>query len=151
MGELNPMYLYDNKKAAVHETGFQPTYTTEQFADIIHNKDKYIILVNKAAHLSIADSDVVILRRNMLDAFMSFANFLLKMYPDMDTKILINEVQFSIYDYCGVKAYIDRYEKNVVWYEDYFGISGTKTELLDQHRHGRVIKKAITDAYDLCR
>lgn len=150
VGELNPMYLYDNRKAEAHETKYQLTFTPEQFADIVNNNDDCILLVNKAPHLSLAKCSYVILRRNMLDAFMSFANFLLKMYPDIDTKILINEVQFSIYDYYGLKAYIDRYPKDVIWYEDYFGIEGTKTELLDQHKHGRLIKKAIRDAYDVC-
>lgn len=150
IGELNPMYLYDNRKAEAHETKCQLTFTPDQFADIVNNNDDCIALVNKAPHLSLAKCSYVILRRNMLDAFMSFANFLLKMYPDIDTKILINEVQFSIYDYYGLKAYIDRYPKDVIWYEDYFGIEGTKTELLDKHKHGRLIKKAIEDAYNLC-
>lgn len=151
VGELNPMYLYENRKTDVHETRHQDTFSVEQFTDILHNKDKYIVLVNKSPYLCVAESDIVVLRRNMLDSFMSFGNFLLKMYPDIDTKVLIKEVQFSIYDYRAVRSYIDRYKKNVVWYEDYFGMSGTSTELLDNHRHGRLIKKAIHNAFENSR
>lgn len=151
IGELSPMYLYDNRKANVHETSYQPSFTPSRFADIIHNKDDFIILVNKAAYLSIAESSIVVLRRNMLDAFLSFGNFLLIMYPDINTRVLINEVKFSIYDYFGIKSYIERYPKHVVWYEDYFQKTGTTTEMLDNHRHGRIIKRAIEDAYSSCR
>ena len=147
-GELNPMYLVDNRKAIHHETGIQQTYTDESFAEILSNKNKYIILVNKQACLSIHECDVVVLRKNMLDAFMSYANFLLKMYPGIDTRVLIDHVTFSIYDYRGIKAYIGRHEKNIVWYEDYYNVSGTTTQLLDSHRHAGIIRKAIVDEFE---
>lgn len=92
-------------------------------------------------------ADYVILRKNMIDAFMSYANFMLKLYPDIDTKVLLKEIQFTAYDYFGLKSYVDKYVCNIIWYEDYFGICGTHTPLLDDHKHGTLIKKAIRDVF----
>jgi hypothetical protein len=43
-------------------------------------------------------------------------------------------------------AYLNKYSKNVVWYEDYYGIEDTKTPLLDKYPGRDSIIKEI-DAY----
>ncbi len=151
VGELNPLYMYENLKALHHETGIQQTYTASEFASLIHNNDNNIILVNKSPHLIVDRAHTIVLRRNMSEAFLSYANFILKLYPDINTKVLIKELQDTVYDYYGLKSYIDQYPCNIVWYEDYFNLYKTSTPLLDEHRHERVIKKAIIDVIESCR
>lgn len=147
VGELNALYLFENRKAEHHETKYQKDFTADQFAYLIYDKKSNIVMINKSSYLIVDKADYVILRKNMIDAFMSYANFMLKLYPDIDTKVLLKEIQFTAYDYFGLKSYIDKYVCNIVWYEDYFGTSGTQTPLLDSHRHGSVIKKAIRDVF----
>lgn len=147
VGELNPLYMFENRKALHHETKSQQTFTQDQFAALIHNSDDYIIMVNKSPYLIADKADYIMLRKNMQDAFLSYANFILKLYPDIVTKVLIKEVQDSIYDYYGLKSYIERYPCDIVWYEDYYNKTGTSTPLLDKHIHGKVIKRAILNAF----
>lgn len=148
VGELNPLYMFENRKVIHHEAAVQQSFTSEDFSALLYNNDKHIVMINKSSYLVADKADAIILRKNMLDAFLSYANFILKLYPDIETKVLIKDVQDSIYDYYGLKSYIDRYPCKVVWYEDYYGITNTITPLLDKHIHGRVIKKAILNAFE---
>lgn len=147
IGELHPMYLVENKKAEVHETGYQPSFSSEEFSEYLHNSRNYIVLINQACFYMLPFCDTLILRKNMLDSFLSGANFLLKMYPYIKANIIIQEVQNTIVEYVGVKSYIDRFNVPIIWYEEYFNLEGTSTPILDSHLHGEKIKMEVTKAY----
>ena len=49
-------------------------------------------------------------------------------------------------DYRALIAYLNKYQKEVVWYEDYYGIENTTTPLLDSYPGRDSIIKEI-DAY----
>lgn len=147
VGELNPLYMFENKKAEYHETKHQQDFTPNSFADLLYDNKNSIVMINKSSYLLANRADYVILRRNMMDAFMSYANFMLKIHPYIDTRVLIQELKITASDYAGLKSYIDKYVCNIVWYEDYFGMSGTQTPILDSHKHALVIKKAVQDVF----
>lgn len=148
IGELHPMYIGENAKARVHETLFQPTFTPKEFAHYIKNNKHYIILVNQNPCIMLPFADRIIIRKNMLDAFKSQANFLLKMYPSIKANVLLNLVKQSMTDYKGLIACVDNNFYDLVYYEDYYGVSGTNTAMLDNHIHGKTIIKAIEEFYN---
>lgn len=146
VGELNPIYIDsygDSAKQQHHETGFQPLYSAPKYCDVILNPDKYIVLINQSPHLAVHDSDVVMLRKNIDDMFLSQANFFVKCRPYLKGEGILQHLYLSFQSFVGVLAYLSHNTKDIVWYEDYFGISGTTTEHLDGHVHGKVIKKHI--------
>lgn len=147
VGELHPLHIVDKRKAEVHETMYQPSLSPDDFSEYLHNNSKYIVLVNRASFYMLPYCDILILRKNMLNSFLSGANFLLKMYPNMKANIIIHELRNSITEYVGLKSYIDRNPIHIVWYEDYFGIEQTNLTTLDQHIHGQKIKDEIVRIY----
>lgn len=147
VGELHPLHITDKRKADVHETRYQPSISADEFSDYLRNNSKYIVLVNRACFYLLPQCDVLILRKNMLNSFLSGANFLLKMYPNMKANVIIHEIRNTITEYVGVKSYIDKYSLNIIWYEDYFGIEDTDTNILDNHLHGQKIKEEIVKTY----
>ena len=148
VGEINPDHIGSVLKSQMHETGYQPNFSYDYFVEILHNSQDKILLVNRGGYLLANVCDKIILRKNMVNAFMSFANFLIKMYPKIDTRVLMQEINISISDYKVLKSYINKYPKDVIWYEDYYGIEDTSTPLLDQHRHSKIIKRAIKNAFE---
>lgn len=147
VGELHPLHMSDKRKAEVHETRYQPSLSPEEFAEYLYNNKEYIILINQSAFYMLPFCDKLILRKNMMDSFLSGANFLLKMYPYMKANIIIHEVKATMVEYLAFKAYTDRYEVDTIWYEDYFNRSGTTTTLLDEHLHGSKIKQELAEFY----
>lgn len=147
IGEPHPMYINTSRKEEVHETNYQPSFSEIDFAEYLYNHDNYILLVNQSPFLLLPFCDTLILRRNMLDAFFSQANFLLKMYPDIKANLLIHQIKLSIKDYKGVRAYIQRYEVPTIYYEDYFNIKGTQTPILNTHLHRKTIVDSIEREY----
>ena len=149
IGELNPIFIDSykdgdgNKKAPLHETSFQPLFTKEQFVSYLTNSDKYIILCNQSPYLLVPQSDVVIMRRSLEDTLVSIANFYTKIMPYLNAEGLIQHLHIFYQSIYGLVSYLEVYDKPIVWYEDYFNISGTKTDTLDQHKHSRIIKRAI--------
>lgn len=147
IGEMNPLYMKsygdDNTKQPHHETGFQPDYTDETYLDALVTPDKYIVLINQSPHLYIHQADTVLLRRNMRDAFVSLANFFIISRPYLRGDGIIQHLHLSFQSLYGVLVYLNKYTKPVVWYEDYFGIEGTKTDALDKHPHRNIIINQI--------
>jgi hypothetical protein len=147
VGELNPMYVDScndaNVKQPYHETKFQPTYTQDTYLNAIVNPSDYVVLVNQSPHLYIDRADYVMLRKDMRDAFLSLANFFLLSRPYLRGDGVIQHLYLSFHSLYGVLLYLNKYQKPIVWYEDYYGIEGTKTETLDKHPHKKIIISQI--------
>lgn len=151
IGEVNPMYIYeygDTAKKEYHETKFQPNYSIEKYIDVLINPDKYIALYNQSPHLMIASSDIVLLRKNMHDAFISQANFFIKSRPYLKGEGILQHIFISYQSFVGVIAYLTKHTKKIVWYEDYYNISGTSSEYIDSHIHGKTITKYIDSLFN---
>lgn len=149
IGELNPMYMtsygQENKKLPYHETLFQPSITKEQYIDYIVNKDKYILLCNQASHLLIDQSGIVILRKSLEDTLLSLANFLIKCRPYLGAEGIIQHLHVTNQSIYGMLCYLSVYTKPIIWYEDHYNITGTNTDLIKNHKHGRFILKEISN------
>jgi hypothetical protein len=128
-----------NTKQPYHETQFQPTYTPETYLEALTNSSSYIVLVNQSPHLYVDRADYVMLRRNMRDAFLSQANFFIVSRPYLKGEGILQHLYLSFQSLYGVLLYLNKYPRPIVWYEDYYGIEGTKTDALDQHPHKRII------------
>ena len=147
IGELHPVHLNNTRKADVHETHYQPLLTPELFADILNNNDDYIVLVNQHSYLLLPQASYVVLRRDMKQAALSLANFLIKMYPGIKPAGIIHQLELMRHDYTAIMAYIDKYPKDVIWYEDYYGLYETQTPLLDEYKAKDLILKEIGRHY----
>lgn len=152
IGELNPIYLdqySDTAKRDNHETRFQPLYSMDKFVEALTDHSKYIVLVNQSPHLVLHNSDCLLLRRNMYNAFLSQANFFIKCRPYLYGEGVLQHLYLSFQSFVGVVACISKLKyKDIVWYEDYFGIDSTTTELLDAHPHSRLIKRHIKSMFN---
>lgn len=144
MGELHPLHINNSAKRDAHETGFQPTFTPASFAEILINRDRYIILVNQQPYLLIDQCDHIILRKNMRNASLSFANFMFKAWPGIKFAVVLHQLRLMHCDHQAVMAYLDMCPREIVWYEDYYGDLETKTPLLDNH----IGRTAITNEID---
>lgn len=153
VGELNPMYIDScndiNVKQPYHETSFQPQYSQHTYLDALVNPDDHIVLVNQSPHLYVDRADYVMLRKNMHDAFISLANFFLLCRPYLRGDGVIQHLYISFHSLYGVLVYLNKYTKPVVWYEDYFGVEGTKTDTLDKHPHRSVIINQIDKMFSM--
>ena len=147
VGEMHPVHINNDRKAIVHETQYQPAFTQSQFANILNNNDDYIVLVNQHSYLLLPQAKIVVLRRNMCNAALSLANFLIKMYPSIKPVQINHQLNLMYHDWLGIKAYLDKYPKDTIWYEDYYNISETETPLLDQYRGRDLIMKEIDGYY----
>lgn len=136
-------YNDKNTKQPYHETLFQPTYTPGTYLEALTNPSDYIVLVNQSPHLYIDRADHVMLRRNMRDAFLSQANFFIVSRPYLKGEGILQHLYLSFQSLYGVLLYLNKYPRPIVWYEDYYGIEGTKTDALDQHPHKRIILRHI--------
>ena len=148
VGELNPIHINNDRKAVVHETLYQPAHTPSSFADILNNNDDCIALVNQHSYLMLPHASFVILRRNMRNAALSLANFLIKMYPSIKPIQINHQLTLMYHDWIGIRSYLDKYPKDTIWYEDYYNIFETKTPLLDQYRGRDLIMKEIEALWD---
>lgn len=133
VGELHPAHIGNDRKARVHETHYQTAFSSDQFAELIHDHEDHIVLFNQHSYLKVDQADYIILRRNMKDAYLSLANFLITMYPSIKPSGIIQHLYLMRNDHLALKAYLDKYPRKVVWYEDYYGKSGTSTPLLDKY------------------
>lgn len=147
VGELHPIHIDNNKKSEVHETGFQTNFTKEQFAKLLHYNKDNIVLINQHSYLKVDIASFIILRKNMRDASLSLANFMLKMYPGIKTTAIIQQLKVMHNDHLGISVYLDKYPRDVIWYEDYFNIKGTSTPLLDKHIGRDLIIREIDSYY----
>lgn len=145
VGELHPIHIGNDRKSEVHETGHQTNFTAEQFASLLHYNKNHIVLINQHSYLKIDRASFVILRKNMRDAYLSFANFLLKMYPHLKPTAIKHQIDLMHNDYLAIRAYLNKYPREIVWYEEYFGVSGTKTPLLDTYPGKEAIIKQIDE------
>jgi len=143
VGELHPIHIGDTRKQTQHETHFQPNYSMENFVDILQNLDKYIVLLNQNSFLLLPQCHSIIIRKNMKNAYRSFANFLIKMYPKMKGSMIIHHLKIMRYDEIVIKAYIEKYSPKVILYEEYYGDLKTNTPLLDSHICHNIIQKEI--------
>jgi hypothetical protein len=151
VGELNPYFIeelgLENTKAPTHETSFQPNYSVDMFASLLKDDSEHIVLVNDSPHLVVARADYIVLRRDMKQAFLSTANYLLKMFPNIKANVIVHMLDRFYYSYRGIEGYINKYPKEVVWYEDYYGLNKTQTPLLDSHIHSKVIIDRIEEMF----
>lgn len=152
IGELNPIYLdqySDTAKRDNHETRFQPLYSIDKFVEALTDHSNYIVLVNQSPHLVLHNSDYLVLRRNMYNAFLSQANFFIKCRPYLNGEGVLQHLYISFQSFLGVVAYISKSGyKNIIWYEDYFGIQDTTTDFIDIHIHGKLIKRHIKSMFN---
>lgn len=143
VGELHPLHIGNNRKAEVHETQFQTNFTRSQFADLLHDNRDHIVLINQHSYLKVDRANFVVLRRNMKDAYLSMANFLIKMYPNIKPSGIIQQLYLMRQDHIALASYLDKYPRDVIWYEDYYDMSGTHTRLLDDYAGKNAILKEI--------
>lgn len=152
VGEFNPYFIEElglpNIKADTHETKYQPVYSINKFISLLHNHDNHILLVNDSPHLVVNMADCVILRRDMKSAFLSTANYLIVMIPNIKANVIVSMLDRFYVSYVALKAYIEKYSKQVVWYEDYYGKLRTETPLLDKYLHRKVIINHIDKMFD---
>lgn len=147
VGEMHSVHINDDRKMRTHETNHQTNFTSDSFAELLQDHSKNIVLVNQHSYLLAPYADAFILRRNMRDASLSLANYMLKAYPGIKVAALKFNIALMHNDHTAMMAYLNKYEKEVVWYEDYYGISGTKTPLLDAHIGRDFILKEIDTYY----
>lgn len=150
VGELHPIHIGNNRKSEVHETRFQQSFTSEEFADLIHYNKDHIVLINQHSYLKANRASFIVLRKNMKNAALSLANFLIKMYPSMKPAGIMQQLNLMYNDYVALKAYVDKYwdKREIVWYEDYYDKSETNTPLLDAHPARGAILKEIDTLWD---
>lgn len=148
VGELNPIHIGNSNKETHHETKFQPNLTPARFAEILENRDKYIVMVNMASYMYIPTCDKIILRKNMRNAALSYANLLIKIHGDAIHPIgILHQLFLMNNDYIGITSYLAEYPKEVVWYEDYYGNLKTVTPFLDEYKYKHMIIKEIDKYY----
>lgn len=147
VGELNPMYIDScnetNEKVKYHETLFQPSYSTDLYLKALTDHTNYIVLVNQSPHLLIHSADLVVLRKNMKNAFLSQANFFIKSRPYLNGEGVLQHLYLSFFSYYGMLCYLDKYQKDIVWYEEYFSKVDTTISEIEMHKHGKAILKYI--------
>jgi hypothetical protein len=152
VGEFNPYFIQElgltNVKTDTHETKYQPTYSINKFTSLLHNHNNHILLVNDSPHLVIDKADYVVLRHNMKNAFLSTSNYLIVMFPNIKANIIIHMLDQFYRSYVAVKGYTDKYSREVVWYEDYYGLTSTQTPELDKYIHRKVIVNHISEMFD---
>lgn len=146
VGELHPIHIESDRKAQTHETRFQTNFTPSDFADLLHDHSKHIILVNQHSYLLANQADAFILRKNMREAALSLVNYMMKMYPELKPNALRFNIAQMYNDYRALIAYLNKYQKDIIWYEDYYNIEKTNTPLLDLYPGRDSIIKEI-DAY----
>ena len=147
VGELHPIHINNDRNAQVHETRYQTAFTPEEFADLLYDNSDHIVLFNQHSYLKVDQASYVILRRNMKDAYLSMANFLIKMYPTIRPSGIIQQLYLMRSDHIALSAYLDKYSRSILWYEDYYGKDGTSTPLLDAYTGKNAIIKEI-DSWD---
>lgn len=153
VGELNPTFLQgvipgeSNAKTMAHETNYQPPLTSETLFEPLINKDKYVSLVNVYPSLVLPIADKIMLRRDTRKGFYSLANILLKVIPiDTNANVVAN-IQQEIFSLNAIVTYLENYEKDVVWYEDYFGDLPSNTPVLDQSGLRPILDGIINHLY----
>jgi hypothetical protein len=147
VGELHPIHIGSSRKADMHETKYQTNFTPDQFASLIHYNKDHIILINQHSYLKVDRASFIVLRKNMRDASLSLTNFLLKMYPGIKLNAVLHQLHLMHNDHLALTAYLDKYPRDVVWYEDYYSLQGTRTPLLDNHAGREIIIKEIDGYY----
>ena len=76
VGELHPVHIQSDRKALTHETEYQTNFTSDSFAELLHDHSEHIVLVNQHSYLLANQASVFMLRRNMRDASLSLANYI---------------------------------------------------------------------------
>ena len=146
-GELHPIHIGSDRKSIVHETKYQPNFKEEQFADLLHDNSNHIVLVNQHPYLVINRADVVVLRRNMKDASYSLVKFLIAMYPSIKPGVIVHQLKLMHYDHIALMSYLNKYPKDIVWYEDYYNRTGTDMSAIEAYRGKENIIKEIETYY----
>jgi len=147
VGELNPIHINNSTKQTHHETNFQPSFTPSEFATYLHNHKGYIVLVNVNSYMLLPEASFVMLRKNMRNAALSYANFLIKMYPGIKPAAILHQIQIMRLDQIGIVSYLKSYPKPIVWYEEYYGDIKSETPLLNKYRNKDLIIKGINQHY----
>ena len=93
--------------------------------------DKYIIQANLSNHFLLPHADVFLLRKNVTNIMLSYANLAAKAYPDEPIEPIFKLVYSIRNSIRLVYSYV--YEKGIepVWYEDYFNDHPCLTPHLD--------------------
>jgi hypothetical protein len=147
VGEMHPIHIESDRKALTHETGHQINFTPDSFAEILQDHSEHIVLVNQHSYLLASRASVFMLRRNMRNAALSMSNYLLKVYPELKPNAIRFNIVLMYNDYRALLAYLNKYEKEVIWYEDYYGIEDTTIPLLDLYPGRDSIIKEIDAHY----
>lgn len=135
-GELFPGYIQDlgsmqQPKAAVHETGYQPIYTRQEWLNLLELPSDKIILVNKMGAFLAPQADVVVLREDFIGSLMSMTNLLFKFHGTTQggaltwTRLIIQETY-------GLLTYCCNSDKKIVWFEDLYPKHTQKLKNLDK-------------------
>lgn len=158
VGDMNPGNIVEygawwaKIKQNAHETKHDQSISISDYLDVLHNREKYVILANTGNHLLLPMADKIILRRNVVNTFRSICNYWLKMAPEMNVKTLLDlTVNPMVAHSKLLYKYVQNNASNVVWYEDYFDNFPCNTSALDQHLDKDVIYNHIyMQLGDLC-
>ena len=129
VGEMSPANLacnpYANVKSESHETGYQPTYTDEEFYDLVFNHENKIVQVNRAAVGLLPQADVVLIRKNIKKTLMSFAKLLSHPAASLNESQILLYCKMLFDDYLGLVT-VCKIAKNkgdginLLWFEDIY-------------------------------
>lgn len=131
-------------KEQFHETQCDQSLPFETYIDVLRNLDRYVVLCNAGNHLMLPHADKFILRRNRDNVFRSLANYWLKIIPQMHHETLISSVLRPMMSSASlIYTWVDMYDCDVVWYEDYFNDKPCLTPALDAYENKDYILRAI--------
>jgi hypothetical protein len=129
VGEMSPANIESNPYAKVksesHETGYQPTYTPDEFYDLVFDNADKIVQANRSAVGLIPYADVVLLRRDLKQSLMSFAKLLSHPSAQCDEKQILLYCKMLFDDYLGLVTVCDVANHrgaslDLLWFEDLY-------------------------------
>jgi hypothetical protein len=69
------------------------------------------------------------------------------MYPGIKPAAILQQLKIMHNDHLGIMTYLNKYPKDIIWYEDYYATEGTATPLLDKYIGKDLILREITTYY----
>lgn len=139
-GELSPKYIRagtitglgadTNTKQQFHETGFQPTYSPEQFCNHINNLNSPndLYLLNVAEHTTaLPGASFYLTRKDIKASFQSLLNYFLKVTASSENQLQSKSFFFFkqitpilVSNYATLLQFCKDNNKQITWYEDVY-------------------------------
>lgn len=141
--EMTPNFLdwiveaRGNIKEKYHELHYQPSFTKEQYVDMINNprSEKYVMLVNGSnIHWAFRDAEMFVARRNLKQWMNSIVNFWLKAHTissDLHPSYFEAAIRVHVDTAASMYMYCDQMGKDISFYEDSEYFRETEYTFLD--------------------